>query len=169
MQRQLIAATCPGMPWPTAVTSKNVSQLGMPDSVAASAPFCGIDLGDPHGILLGTTATGLRERLLRPRLGPNAEATSGSLVVVGKTGSGKGVTAKTMLTGALAAGHQVVIFDRSVIRHTGRGEYEQFLAAVGCTSQIITLHEGGTTLNPDVLPLAEARLAARSCACSCAR
>ena len=57
-------------------------------------------------------------------------------MVVGKTGSGKGVTAKTMLTGALAAGHQVVIFDRSVIRHTGRGEYEQFLAAVGCTSQI---------------------------------
>ena len=73
VQRQLIAATCPGMPWPTAVTSKNVSQLGMPDSVAASAPFCGIDLGDPHGILLGTTATGLREPVFfDPAWGPPA-------------------------------------------------------------------------------------------------
>lgn len=164
VQRQLIAATCPGMPWPAAVTSKNVSQLGMPDSVAASAPFCGIDLGDPHGILLGTTATGLREPVFfDPAWGPTrAEATSGSLVVVGKTGSGKGVTAKTMLTGALAAGHQVVIFDRSVIRHTGRGEYEQFLSAVDCTSQVITLHETGATLNPWMcLPLPEARLAAQ--------
>jgi hypothetical protein len=150
VQDQMLVSTCPGMPWPLSVTSKNVTQYGLPDNVATSAMLCGVDLGDPQGIVLGTTMTGLREPVfVDPAWGmTRPEPTSGSIAVVGKTGSGKSITAKTLLRGSVAAGHQVVAFDRSVIRDTGRGEYEPFFEALDCSLQVITLHEDGMTMNP---------------------
>src|SRR5690606_30909730 len=109
------------------------TQFMLARDLAAGSPFCGSDVGDPTGLLLGLSLDGGNGTpvLFDPAFGPQANA-SPSLAAVGRLGSGKSFLLKRLCWDTVARGGQVVTIDR-----TRSGEYARFAAAVPGRVQVV--------------------------------
>jgi hypothetical protein len=108
----------------------------LPDGLASAMPFAGSGVGDPTGMLLGTSLDGLSPRpvFLDPGHGPRDLNRSGSLAAVGELGAGKSFLAKTLAHNTVAMGGQVVAIDR-----TEHGEYARLAQVAAGTSQVVEI------------------------------
>lgn len=125
-------------------------QILLPEALATSVPFAGVDVGDPRGLVLGENLDSgtVRLAMFDPAYGPSGEsplgAKSGSLGILGDLGSGKSYLAKRLCHGTIARGGQIVVLDR-----TPMGEWVQFGAALPGHPQTIQVAEGaGVSLDP---------------------
>ena len=150
-QMDLVLAGLPGMHRVSPVLEGYV-QHSLPDGLAAAAPLCGSGLGDGQGLIFGFRPHGLGEPVqVDLPLGPSIRRnpTPASIGLVGKTGSGKGVAAKTMMLGLVAAGAQVVAIDRTVLGGDGRGEYVKLGDAMPDGScEVVELGDPKVSLDP---------------------
>ncbi len=107
-QLACFTAMLPGAPAPPVV--REYAQDLLPDGLASAMPFAGSGVGDPGGMLLGTSLDGLSPRpvFLDPGHGPRDLNRSGSLAAVGELGVGKSFLAKTLAYNTVAMGGQVV-------------------------------------------------------------
>ena len=114
------------------------TQFMLARDLAAGSPFCGSDVGDPTGLLLGLSLDGGNGTpvLFDPAFGPQANA-SPSLAAVGRLGSGKSFLLKRLCWDTVARGGQVVTIDR-----TRSGEYARFAAAVPGRVQVVRVEAG---------------------------
>ncbi len=132
-QLALLRSMLPGTA--AATVCRDYTQYLLPRDLAAGAPFCGSAVGDPNGLLLGTSLdTGVSTPvLLDPAYGPQVGRTA-SLAVVGALGSGKSYFLKRICWDSVARGGQVVTIDRSA-----RGEYAAFARVAPGRAQIVRL------------------------------
>jgi hypothetical protein len=142
-QAALVRSMLPG----TAAASvcRDYTQFLLPRDLAAGAPFCGPELGDPRGALLGLCLdSGVASPvLLDPAYGPSVGRTA-SLAAVGALGSGKSFFLKRLCWDTIARGGQVVTIDRSAI-----GEYVAFAETVPGHAQVVRLAaDGDVCLDP---------------------
>ena len=109
-----------------------------PGDLAAGSPFCGPEVGDPTGLLLGVSLDGGTGTpgAVRPGVRP-AVNTSPSLAAVGRLGSGKSFFLKRLCWDTVARGGQVVTIDR-----TRGGEYVPFRRRVPGEVQVVRLEAG---------------------------
>ncbi len=124
-QLQLLTATLPGAS--ATPVCADYKQFLLAADLAAGAPFCGTEIGDPTGLLLGFSEDGGLPRPVYadPFLGPVTNR-SGSMAAVGALGSGKSQQLKRFLTYVLANGGQGVALDR-----TSSGEYVRLARKLG--------------------------------------
>jgi AAA domain-containing protein len=117
---------------------RDYTQFMLTRDMAAGSPFCGPEVGDPQGLLLGISLDGGNGTpvLFDPAYGPKANA-SPSLAAVGRLGSGKSFFLKRMCWDAVARGGQVVTIDR-----TASGEYVRFAQSVAGRVQVVRLEAG---------------------------
>jgi hypothetical protein len=117
---------------------RDYTQFMLTKDLAAGSPFCGPEVGDPQGLLLGVSLDGGTGTpvLFDPAFGPRANA-SPSLAAVGRLGSGKSFFLKRLCWDAIARGGQVVTIDR-----TTSGEYVRFAQAVAGRVQVVRLEAG---------------------------
>lgn len=117
---------------------RDYTQFMLARDLAAGSPFCGSDVGDPTGLLLGVSMDGGNTTpvLFDPAYGPKANA-SPSLAAVGRLGSGKSFFLKRLCWDTIARGGQVVTIDR-----TQSGEYVTFAGAVPGRTQVVRLEAG---------------------------
>lgn len=108
----------------------------LPDGLASGMPFAGSGVGDPAGMLVGTSLDGLYPRpvFLDPAHGPRDLNRSGSLAAIGELGAGKSFLAKTLAYHTVAMGGQVVAVDR-----TERGEYARLAEVVTGAGQVVEI------------------------------
>ena len=127
-------AMLPGAPAPPVV--REYAQDLLPDGLASAMPFAGSGVGDPGGMLLGTSLDGLYPRpvFLDPGHGPRDLNRSGSLAAVGELGAGKSFLAKTLAHNTVAMGGQVVAIDR-----TEQGEYARLAEVATGTTQVVKI------------------------------
>jgi hypothetical protein len=132
-QLALLRAMLPGTTAPP--VCRDYTQFLLPSDLAAGAPFCGPEVGDPQGLLLGTAldAGVATPVLFDPTYGPAVGRTA-SLAAVGSLGSGKSYFLKRLCWDTIARGGQVVTVDR-----TSRGEYAAFAAVAPGTAQVVRL------------------------------
>ena len=132
-QLALLRSMLPGTA--AAPVCRDYTQYLLPRDLAAGAPFCGSAVGDPAGLLLGTSLdTGTSAPvLLDPAYGPQVGRTA-SLAVVGALGSGKSYFLKRICWDTIARGGQVVTIDRS-----SRGEYAAFARVAPGRAHIVRL------------------------------
>ena len=121
-----------------AAVCRDYTQFMLARDLAAGSPFCGADVGDPTGLLLGVSMDGgsATPVLFDPAYGPKANA-SPSLAAVGRLGSGKSFFLKRLCWDTIARGGQVVTIDR-----TQSGEYVTFAGALGARTQVVRLEPG---------------------------
>ncbi len=133
-QLACFTAMLPGAPVLPVV--REYAQDLLPDGLASAMPFAGSGVGDPSGMLLGTSLDGLSPRpvFLDPGHGPRDLNRSGSLAAVGELGAGKSFLAKTLAYNTVAMGGQVVAIDR-----TERGEYVRLAEVAAGTSQVVEI------------------------------
>ena len=114
---------------------RDYTQFLLASDLAAGAPLCGPEVGDPTGLLLGLSLdTGVATPVLfDPTYGPT-EGRSASVVAVGALGSGKSFFLKRLCWDTLARGGQVVTIDR-----TARGEYVDFAKVAPGRAQVVHL------------------------------
>ena len=114
------------------------TQFMLARDLAAGSPFCGSDVGDPTGLLLGLSLDGGNGTpvLFDPAFGPQANA-SPSLAAVGRLGAGKSFLLKRLCWDTVARGGQVVTIDR-----TRSGEYARFAEAVPGRVQVVRIEAG---------------------------
>lgn len=115
LQEQLWWATLPGVA--TTPQVARLAQLAPSRDLASSVPMTSPGLGDPAGILLGLE---ISSTLLSPVLVDVDSATSkldGAIAigVCGELGAGKSVALKTIATGLVARGAQLIALDRSEV------------------------------------------------------
>jgi hypothetical protein len=124
-QLQLLTTTLPGSS--ATPVCADYKQFLLSADLAAGAPFCGTEVGDPAGLLLGFSEDGGLPRpvYLDPFLGPLTNR-SGSMAAVGALGSGKSQQLKRFLTFVLANKGQAVALDR-----TASGEYVRLARKLG--------------------------------------
>lgn len=125
---------------------REYAQDFLPDGLASGMPFAGSGVGDPGGMLLGTSLDGLYPRpvFLDPAHGPRDLNRSGSLAAVGELGAGKSFLAKTLACNSVAMGGQVVTVDR-----TEQGEYGRLAGVMPGTVQIVEISaEAQVCLDP---------------------
>lgn len=136
-QLACFTAMLPGAP-ATPVVREYAQDL-LPDGLASGMPFAGSGVGDPGGMLLGTSLDGLSPRpvFLDPGHGPRDLNRSGSLAAVGELGSGKSFFAKTLAHNTVAMGGQVVAIDR-----TEKGEYARLAEVSVGTTQVVEISTG---------------------------
>ena len=117
---------------------RDYTQFMLARDLAAGSPFCGSDVGDPAGLLLGASLDSGMETpvLFDPAFGPRVNA-SPSLAAVGRLGSGKSYFLKRLCWDTIARGGQVVTIDR-----TPAGEYVRFADAVPDRVQIVRVESG---------------------------
>jgi len=117
---------------------RDYTQFLLTSDLAAGSPFCGPDVGDPTGLLLGVSLDGGNNSpvLFDPAFGPKANA-SPSLAAVGRLGSGKSFFLKRLCWDTIARGGQVVTIDR-----TPAGEYARFAESLPGRTQIVRLEAG---------------------------
>ena len=134
-QADLLRSMLPGTT--AAPVCRDYTQFMLTQDLAAGSPFCGPEVGDPSGMLLGLSLDGGigTPVLFDPAFGPRANA-SPSLAAVGRLGSGKSFFLKRLCWDAVARGGQVVTIDR-----TRSGEYVRFAASVPGQVQIIRLDD----------------------------
>jgi hypothetical protein len=132
-QLALIRSMLPGSS--AAAVCRDYTQFLLPRDLAAGAPFCGPDLGDPLGLLLGVglDAGAPSPVLFDPTYGPQV-GRSASLAAVGALGSGKSFLLKRLCWDTVARGGQVVTVDRTAV-----GEYARFAGAVPGRADVIRL------------------------------
>ena len=130
--RSMLPGTAP------APVCRDYTQFMLARDLAAGSPFCGADVGDPTGLLLGVSLDGGTGTpvLFDPAYGPRANA-SPSLAAVGRLGSGKSYFLKRLCWDTIARGGQVVTIDR-----TASGEYVRFAEAVPSDVQVVRLEAG---------------------------
>jgi AAA-like domain len=135
-QAALIRSMLPGTA--TAPVCRDYTQFMLARDLAAGSPFCGSEVGDPSGLLLGVSldSGNATPVLFDPAFGPKANA-SPSLAAVGRLGSGKSFFLKRLCWDTVARGGQVVTIDR-----TQSGEYVTFAGAVPGRTQIVRLEAG---------------------------
>lgn len=114
---------------------RDYTQFLMPGDLAAGSPFCGPEVGDPTGLLLGVALDGGGGSpvLLDPTFGPRVGRTA-SLAAVGALGSGKSYFLKRLCWDTIARGGQIVTIDRTAI-----GEYVAFAQVVPGNAQVVRL------------------------------
>ncbi|HEX6419037.1 MAG TPA: ATP-binding protein [Acidimicrobiales bacterium] len=142
-QAALLRAMLPGSAVPAA--ARDYTQFMLGRDLAAGAPFCGPDVGDPTGLLLGVSLDtgGTMPVLIDPAYGPRVN-TSPSLAAVGRLGSGKSFMLKRLCWDTVARGGQVVTIDR-----TRRGEYVALAGATPGQAQVVRLEAGAdVSLDP---------------------
>jgi hypothetical protein len=117
---------------------RDYTQFMLARDLAAGSPFCGADIGDPNGLLLGVSLDGGTGTpvLFDPAFGPKVN-TSPSLAAVGRLGSGKSFFLKRLCWDTIARGGQVVTIDR-----TRSGEYVTFARSVTGRVQVVRLEAG---------------------------
>ncbi|HET6953119.1 MAG TPA: ATP-binding protein [Acidimicrobiales bacterium] len=117
---------------------RDYTQFMLARDLAAGSPFCGSDVGDPGGLLLGLSLDGGNGTpvLFDPAFGPKTNA-SPSLAAVGRLGSGKSFFLKRLCWDTVARGGQVVTIDR-----TQSGEYVRFAEAAPGRVQVVRLEAG---------------------------
>jgi hypothetical protein len=117
---------------------KDYTQFMLARDLAAGSPYCGPEVGDPGGLLLGVTLDGgtATPVLFDPAYGPKVN-TSPSLAAVGRLGSGKSYFLKRLCWDTVARGGQVVTIDR-----TRAGEYVRFAEAVPGRVQVVRVEPG---------------------------
>ena len=130
--RSMLPGTAP------AAVCRDYTQFMLARDLAAGSPFCGTDIGDPTGLLLGVSldAGSGTPVLFDPAFGPKANA-SPSLAAVGRLGSGKSFFLKRLCWDTIARGGQVVTVDR-----TPSGEYVRFADAVPHRVQVVRVEAG---------------------------
>ena len=135
-QMALLRAMLPGTVAP--LVARDYTQFMLARDLAAGSPFCGPEVGDPRGLLLGVSLDGGNAMpvLFDPAYGPQVNA-SPSLAAVGRLGSGKSFFLKRLCWDTIARGGQVVTIDR-----TRRGEYVAFAEAVPGRVQLVRLEAG---------------------------
>lgn len=137
-------AMLPGSASPPIV--REYAQDLLPDGLASGMPFAGSAVGDPRGMLVGTSLDGLYPRpvFLDPAHGPRDLNRSGSLAAIGELGSGKSFLAKTLAYNTVAMGGQVVAIDR-----TERAEYSRLAEVVAGAAQVVEVSaEAEVCLDP---------------------
>jgi hypothetical protein len=132
-QLALVRSMLPGTA--AAGVCRDYTQFLLPRDLAAGAPFCGPDVGDPQGLLLGLSlATGSPAPVLfDPAYGPQVNR-SPSLGACGQLGTGKSFLFKRLAWDTLARGGQVMTIDRTAI-----GEYVRFARSVPGRTQVVRL------------------------------
>jgi hypothetical protein len=135
-QVALLRSMLPGTA--AAPVCRDYTQFMLARDLAAGSPFCGSDVGDPNGLLLGVSLDGGcgTPVLFDPAFGPRVN-TSPSLAAVGRLGSGKSYFLKRLCWDTIARGGQVVTIDR-----TTSGEYVRFAEAVPDRVQVVQLEAG---------------------------
>ncbi len=138
-QTALLRSMLPGSA--AAAVCRDYTQFLLPRDLAAGAPFCGPEVGDPHGLLLGVAVDSGTPTpvLLDPTYGPAVGRTA-SLGVVGALGSGKSFFLKRICWDAIARGGQIVTIDRTSV-----GEYAAFADVVPGRADVVRLAAGSTT------------------------
>ena len=132
-QLPLLRSMVPGTA--AAGVCRDYTQFLLAGDLASGAPFCGPDVGDPAGLLLGLSldAGVATPVLFDPTYGPSV-GRSASLAAVGDLGSGKSFFLKRLCWDTLARGGQVVTIDRSA-----RGEYVAFAGVAPGRAQVVRL------------------------------
>ncbi len=151
-QTALVRSMLPGAS--SAPTCRDYTQFLLPSDLAAGAPFCGPDVGDPSGMLLGISleAGVPTPVLLDPTYGPSVGRTA-SLAAIGALGSGKSYFLKRLCWDTLARGGQVVTIDRTSV-----GEYAAVAAVAPGRAEIVRLGDGvSACLDPLRMFTGEAR------------
>jgi AAA-like domain len=135
-QQALIRSMLPGTT--AALVCRDYTQFLLPGDLAAGAPFCGPDVGDPQGLLLGLSLdTGSPAPVLfDPAYGPQVNK-SPSLGACGRLGSGKSFLFKRLAWDTVARGGQVFTIDRTAV-----GEYVRFGKTVPGRVQVVHLEPG---------------------------
>jgi AAA-like domain len=135
-QAALLRSMLPGTA--AAPVARDYTQFLLARDLAAGAPFCGPDVGDPTGLMLGVSLDtgGMTPVLFDPAFGPRANA-SPSLAAVGRLGSGKSFMLKRLCWDTVSRGGQVVTIDR-----TRSGEYVTFAESIAGDSQIVRIEAG---------------------------
>jgi len=134
-QAALLRSFWPGTAAPP--VARDYTQFMLARDLAAGAPYCRDEVGDPRGLLLGVSLEGNETPVLfDPAFGPQVNA-SPSLGAVGRLGSGKSFFLKRLCWDALARGGQVVTIDR-----TRAGEYVRFGQVTPGSTQIVHLEPG---------------------------
>jgi AAA-like domain len=135
-QTALLRSMLPGTA--AAPVCRDYTQFMLARDLAAGSPFCGAEVGDPRGLLLGVSLDGGTGTpvLFDPAFGPQVNA-SPSLAAVGRLGAGKSYFLKRLCWDTVARGGQVVTVDR-----TPSGEYMQFADAVPGRDQVLRLDAG---------------------------
>ncbi|MGH9214305.1 MAG: ATP-binding protein, partial [Acidimicrobiales bacterium] len=135
-QMALLRSMLPGTS--AAPACRDYTQFMLARDLAAGSPYCGSDVGDPSGLLLGVSLDGdsTTPVLFDPAYGPQVNA-SPSLAAVGRLGSGKSFFLKRLCWDTVARGGQVVTIDR-----TQSGEYVTFARAVAGRVQVVHLEPG---------------------------
>jgi hypothetical protein len=132
-QLALVRSMLPGSR--AASVCRDYTQFLLPSDLASGAPFCGPEVGDPTGMLLGVGLDGGASGpvLLDPTYGPRV-GRSASLAAVGALGSGKSYLLKRLCWDTIARGGQVVTIDRTAV-----GEYARFAASTPGRADVIRL------------------------------
>jgi len=135
-QTSLLRSMLPGTT--AAPVCHDYTQFMLARDLAAGSPYCGPEVGDPTGLLLGVSLDGGTGTpvLFDPAYGPRVNA-SPSLAAVGRLGSGKSFFLKRLCWDTVARGGQVVTIDR-----TRSGEYVRFAESVPGRVQIVRLEAG---------------------------
>lgn len=152
-QLSLVRSMLPGAS--TGAPCRDYTQFLLPSDLAAGAPFCGPDVGDPTGMLLGVSleAGVPTPVLLDPTFGPTVGRTA-SLAAIGALGSGKSYFLKRLCWDTLARGGQVVTIDRTVV-----GEYAAVAAVAPGRAEVVRLGDGvAACLDPLRMFTGEARV-----------
>jgi hypothetical protein len=142
-QSDLLRSMLPGTG--VAPVCRDYTQYMLTQDLAAGSPFCGPEVGDPSGTLLGVSLDGGigTPVLFDPAYGPQVNA-SPSLAAVGRLGSGKSFFLKRLCWDTIARGGQVVTIDR-----TRSGEYVRFASSVPGRVQVVRLDaEADVCLDP---------------------
>ena len=153
-QMALTRAFLPGCSAPAVVD--DYRQYLLARDLAGTGPCMASEVGDPRGLLIGTTTdTGIESPVLfDAAFGPTVGATA-SIGVCGALGSGKSFFLKRLCWDTVARGGQVVTIDR-----TAMGEYVKFAATAPGRTQVIELGpETDVCLDPLVSFEGEERIA----------
>ena len=143
-QLACFTAMLPGSAAPSIV--REYAQDLLPDGLASAMPFAGSGVGDPGGMLVGTSLDGLYPRpvFLNPAHGPRDLNRSGSLAAVGELGVGKSFLAKTLAYNTVAMSGQVVTVDRTEL-----GEYARLADVMPGAAQVVEISaEAEVCLDP---------------------
>jgi hypothetical protein len=136
-QLALYGAMLPGASLP--MVCKDYSQYLLPGTLAACAPFAGTEVGERRGALLAMSLDGVGAPVhWHPAYGPSTNR-SGSIAIVGKTGSGKTYLLKDLTYFTLELKGRVLVVDR-----TAMGEYGQLGPLMPGTHQVVRAGMGPT-------------------------